>query len=129
GGRTVGGGGVGGVLPVTEVDFGRGVVLDRPNVDPADWFSGSARTADVTIAVVGLSNLLEGEEGASIASPDKGDRIDIGLPANQVEFLRKIRAGAPKLVVVLLGGSPLAIPEVHDLADAVLFAGYPGQEG
>jgi beta-glucosidase len=120
---------VGAVSPATKVDFRHGVLLDRPNVDPADWFSGSARAADVTIAVVGISNLLEGEEGASIASPDKGDRIDIALPGNQVEFLRKIRAGAPKLVVVLLGGSPLAIPEVHDLADAVLFAGYPGEEG
>ena len=32
-------------------------------------------------------------------------------------------------MVVLLGGSPLAIPDVHDLADAVVFAWYPGEEG
>ncbi|HSB60460.1 MAG TPA: glycoside hydrolase family 3 C-terminal domain-containing protein, partial [Vicinamibacteria bacterium] len=32
-------------------------------------------------------------------------------------------------VVVLLGGSPLAIPEVHELSDAVVLAWYPGQEG
>jgi beta-glucosidase len=120
---------VGKVSPTTKVDFRHGVLLDRPNVDPADWFSGSARTADVTIAVVGISNLLEGEEGASIASPHKGDRVDIGLPANQVEFLRKIRAGAPRLVVILLGGGPLAIPDLHEIADAVVFAGYPGEEG
>ncbi len=120
---------VGKVSPATKVDFRQGVLLDRPNANPMDWFSGSAREADVTIAVMGISNLIEGEEGASIASPNKGDRLDIGLPANQVEFLRKVRTGARKLVVVLLGGSPLAIPEVHDLADAVLFAWYPGEEG
>jgi len=120
---------VGKVSAATKVDYRQGVLLDRPNVNPADWFSGSAREADVTIAVMGISNLIEGEEGASIASPNKGDRIDIGLPANQLEFLRKIRTSARKLVVVLLGGSPLAIPEVHDLADAVVFAWYPGEEG
>jgi beta-glucosidase len=120
---------VGKVSAGTKVDFRHGSLLDRPNVDPADWFSGSARSADVTIAVVGISNLLEGEEGASIASPHKGDRVDIGLPDNQVQFLRKIRAGARKLVVVLLAGSPLAIPDVHELADAIVFAWYPGEEG
>jgi len=69
------------------------------------------------------------EEGAAIASPGKGDRFDIRLPENQLTFLRKIREQAPKLVVVLFGGSPMAIPEVHEMADAVLFAWYPGEEG
>ncbi len=69
---------VGKVSAATKVDYRQGVLLDRPNVNPADWFSGSAREADVTIAVMGISNLIEGEEGASIASPNKGDRIDIG---------------------------------------------------
>ena len=120
---------VGKVSAVTKVDFGQGTLLDRPNANTADWSSGSAREADVTIAVMGISNLLEGEEGASIASPTKGDRLDLGLPENQMEYLRKMRASARKLVVVLLSGSPLAIPEVHDLADAVVLAWYPGEEG
>ncbi|HVQ30975.1 MAG TPA: glycoside hydrolase family 3 C-terminal domain-containing protein, partial [Vicinamibacteria bacterium] len=120
---------VGKVSAGTKVDFRQGTLLDRPNANNADWSSGSAREADVTIAVMGISNLLEGEEGASIASPTKGDRLDLGLPENQVEYLKKIRASARKLVVVLLGGSPMAIPEVHDLADAVVLAWYPGEEG
>jgi len=117
------------VSPATKVDFRQGALLDRPNVNRIDWFSGSAREADVTIAVMGISNLLEGEEGASIASPDKGDRFEIGLPENQVAFIRKMRENAKKLVVVLLGGSPMAIPEIHELADAVVLAWYPGEEG
>jgi beta-glucosidase len=120
---------IGKVSAATKVDFRQGTLLDRPNVNPIDWFSGSARDADVTIAVMGVSNLLEGEEGASIASPDKGDRFDVSLPENQAAFLKKIREGAKKLVVVVLSGSPVAMPEVHDLADAVVFAWYPGQEG
>jgi beta-glucosidase len=117
------------VGPTTMVSYRQGSLLDRPNVNPIDWYSGVAADADVTIAVMGISNLLEGEEGASIASPGKGDRLDIGLPENQLDFLRKIREQAGKLVVVLLGGSPLAIPEVHELADAVLMVWYPGEQG
>jgi beta-glucosidase len=120
---------IGKVSAATKVDFRQGALLDRPNINPIDWFSGSARQADVTIAVMGISNLLEGEEGAAIASPDKGDRFEIGLPENQVAFVKKMRENAKKLVVVLLGGSPMAIPEIHDMADAVLLAWYPGEEG
>jgi beta-glucosidase len=120
---------IGKLSTATKVDFRQGVLLDRPNVNPMDWYTGSARQADVTIAVVGISNLLEGEEGASIASPDKGDRFDVSLPENQVAFVKKIRENARKLVVVVLSGSPVAMPEVHELADAIVFAWYPGQEG
>ena len=120
---------VGKVSAATKVDFRQGALLDRTNVNPIDWFSGSAREADVTIAVMGVSNLLEGEEGASIASPDKGDRFDVSLPANQVAFVKKMRENARKLVVVVLSGSPVAMPEVHEMADAVVMAWYPGMEG
>jgi beta-glucosidase len=120
---------MGKVSAATKVDFRQGALLDRDNVNPIDWFSGSAREADVTIAVMGISNLLEGEEGASIASPDKGDRFQVELPPNQVAFIEQIRRSARKLVVVLLGGSPMAIPEIHQMADAVLLAWYPGMEG
>lgn len=120
---------VGAVSPATMVSYRQGSLLDRDNVNPIDWFSSVAEDADVTIAVMGISNLLEGEEGAAIASPGKGDRFDLGLPANQVAFLEKMREKAPKLVVVLFGGSPMTIGEVHDLADAVLMAWYPGEEG
>jgi beta-glucosidase len=115
--------------PTTMVSYRQGSLLDRENINPIDWFSGVAADADVTIAVMGINNLLEGEEGAAIASPGKGDRFDTRLPENQVAFLAKIRENAKKLVVVLLGGSPMAIPEVHDMADAVLLAWYPGEEG
>jgi beta-glucosidase len=120
---------MGKVSAATKVDFRQGALLDRTNVNPIDWFSGSAQEADVTIAVMGVSNLLEGEEGASIASPDKGDRFRVELPENQVAFVKKMRDNAEKLVVVVLSGSPVAMPEVHELADAVIFAWYPGMEG
>jgi len=59
----------------------------------------------------------------------KGDRFDIRLPQNQVDFLKKIRNKANKLIVVLTGGSAIACPEVYEMADALLFVWYPGEQG
>ncbi|MGD1892384.1 MAG: glycoside hydrolase family 3 C-terminal domain-containing protein [Cyclobacteriaceae bacterium] len=114
----------------TKVDYRHGFLLDRENINPVDWASGDAKEADATVVVMGLSGLLEGEEGESLASPTKSDRFDIRLPQNQVDFLKKLRQDNTKpLIVVLTGGSPVAMPEVHELADAVLYAWYPGEAG
>ncbi|MCB9049240.1 MAG: glycoside hydrolase family 3 C-terminal domain-containing protein [Lewinellaceae bacterium] len=127
--RTILEGIMGKTSPQTSVHYSQGALLDEPNRNPIDWFSGEAAVADVAIACVGISQLIEGEEGESIASRHKGDREDIGLPPNQVEFLKKIRANAKKLVVVITGGSAIACPEVYEMADALLFAWYPGEQG
>ncbi len=90
---------------------------------------GTAGENELTIAILGLDPSLEGEEGDTVASATGGDRVDIELPAVQREFLIELRKHARKLIVVLTGGSAIAAPEVHDLADAVLHAWYPGCEG
>jgi beta-glucosidase len=121
---------VGKVSVGTTVTYTYGQLPFRENVNPIDWATGTARTADATIVVLGISGLLEGEEGESVASPTRGDRLDIRLPEAQLAFLRKMATDNDKpIVVVMTGGSPIAIPEVHELADAVLWAWYPGQQG
>jgi beta-glucosidase len=118
------------VEPGCFVTYKQGAQLYAENQNPIDWTTPDAKTMDVTIAVMGISGNLEGEEGESIASPTAGDRLDIGLPANQLAFLRKLKEGNTKpLIVVVTGGSPIAMPEVQELADAVLFVWYPGEEG
>ncbi|MFP4548795.1 MAG: glycoside hydrolase family 3 C-terminal domain-containing protein [Fidelibacterota bacterium] len=117
------------VDPATKVMYRQGALLDRPNLNPMDWFSGEAEDADLTIACLGISQLIEGEEGEAIASPYRGDRKDIQLPQNQVKFLKTIRKKAENLVVVMIGGSPIACEEVYEIADAMLFAWYPGEQG
>jgi beta-glucosidase len=100
--------------------------------DPAPGINYTFATAaecEVTIAVVGLDPSLEGEEGDAVASPTGGDRDAIELPAVQHEFLIELRKHAKRLIVVLTGGSAIAIPEVHELADAVMQVWYPGCEG
>lgn len=110
--------------------YWHGVLLNQPNMRPPKhtWF---AKEHDLTIAFLGMSPLLEGEEEAAIASPGDGDRFDLKLPEGQLNYLRKLResAGQKPIVVVLTGGGPQELAEVHELADAVLFAWYPGEQG
>jgi beta-glucosidase len=118
------------VQPGSQITYRQGVLLDRPNVNPIDWASGEAKTADATICVMGISGLLEGEEGESLASPSFGDRLDYNLPAAQIDYLRKLKAGNPHPVIaVVTGGSPMNLAEVQEVADAVLLVWYPGEEG
>jgi beta-glucosidase len=116
--------------PGSQMTYRQGVLLDRKNVNPIDWASSEAKTADATIAVLGISGLLEGEEGESLASPSFGDRLDYNLPEGQIDYLRKLKKGNDHPVIaVITGGSPMNLAEVQELADAVLLVWYPGEEG
>jgi beta-glucosidase len=88
---------------------------------------GQANIADIIIAVMGLDGAMEGEEGDAIASDSNGDRASIELPPWQLNYLQKVRAAGKPVILILTGGSPIAIPE--DIADAVIFAWYPGEMG
>jgi beta-glucosidase len=117
------------------IDYRKGCQTDRPNANPIDWCTFEAAQSDVVVAAMGIDPNIEGEEGDSIQSEHKGDRIDSALPQNQIDFVEKIarniaekKTGA-RLVVLLFGGSPLSVPEIHEAADAVLQVWYPGQAG
>ena len=80
----------------------------------------AARDADVIIAGV----------GDTIATMGEGrDRAELGLMGDQMALLRAMKALGKPLVVVLLNSKPLTIPEVIDMADAVVEAWNPGCEG
>jgi beta-glucosidase len=85
-----------------------------------------AEGADEIVLVIG------GNSATSREGWDKshlGDRANIGLIAQQDELARALFALGKPVVVVLINGAPLAIPEVADKANALLEAWYPGQEG
>jgi beta-glucosidase len=85
--------------------------------------------ADLTIVCTGTSPLMEGEEGESILNAEAGDRTLLELPAVQQEFIRKLAKLGARIVLVLTGGSPIALGDITDLVEAILFVWYPGQEG
>ena len=94
-----------------------------------DWSLVSGVTADVVIACMGLSPLLEGEEGNASMSAENGDRSEISLPPIQVEYLTRLALSGAKVVLVLTGGSPIALGDLEDLMAAIVYVWYPGQEG
>lgn len=121
---------IGAVDAGTSVNYSYGQLPFSENINPIDWVTGGAHTAEATIIVVGASGLIEGEEGAALASSTKGDRIDLNLPKVQLDFVKRLRKDNDKpLIVVVTGGSPITMPEIEELADAILFVWYPGQQG
>ncbi len=90
----------------------------------------ASQNSDLTIAVVGLTPLLEGEAGDAFLSASTGDRQTLGLPRSQVVFLKKLRAAHKKpVVVVITGGSAIDVKEIEPYADAIIMAWYPGEQG
>jgi beta-glucosidase len=90
----------------------------------------AARQSDVTIAFVGLSPSLEGEEmPVKLAGFSGGDRTSIDLPVAQEDLLKALAATRKPLIVVLQNGSALAVNSAQQNAGAILEAWYPGAEG
>ena len=113
-----------------QVQYKPGILLDRTNTNPIDWTTSDAKATDAVIMVLGISGLIEGEEGEAISSEHFGDRIDYNLPQNQIDFLKKMRKDNTKpIIVVITGGSPMNLSEISELADAILLVWYPGEEG
>jgi len=106
-----------------------GCMLDEEPVTDKDFLTPVTEESDLIIAVCGLSPYLEGEEGDAIRSEDEGDRIRIDLPENQKTFIRNLAAAGKPIVLVLTGGSAIAIPEVEKIVSAVLYCWYPGEAG
>ncbi len=111
------------------LEYRPGTLLLHVPASLSPWTTMDASRADVVIACMGLSPQMEGEEGDAIESPVNGDRTEIALPAVQADYLRLLKANGARLVLVLTGGSAIALGDIADLADAILFVWYPGQEG
>ena len=89
-----------------------------------------AERADVTVAFVGLSPDLEGEEmPIHVPGFNGGDRTDIRLPEAQQQLLEAVASTGKPLVVVLMSGSAVALDWAQQHAAAILEAWYPGEEG
>jgi beta-glucosidase len=111
------------------MEYHSGAMLKHPREIKNTWAPGMAQSADFAIVCAGLSSFLEGEEGESLLSPQNGDRESISLPQSQINYIKELAIHGVKIVLVLTGGSPIALGEVEDMVDAILFVWYPGMEG
>lgn len=91
------------------------------------WAAGNA---NITIAVIGLTPVYEGEEGDAFLSENGADKKNLNLPAAHIAYLKALRKGTKTPVIVVINsGSAVDVSAIKDYADAIILAWYPGEEG
>jgi beta-glucosidase len=91
------------------------------------WAAGNA---DVTVAVLGLNPVYEGEEGDAFLAKGGGDRKSLSLPVSHIAYLRALRKASNKpIIAVITAGSAVDIAAIEPYADAIILAWYPGEQG
>jgi beta-glucosidase len=101
-----------------------------PHPDAEARAVAAARDAEVTIAVVGITSDLEGEEsGVQQEGFKGGDRTSLDLPSEEQRLLEAVQATGKPLVVIVMSGSAIALNWASEHANAIVQAWYPGEEG
>jgi beta-glucosidase len=111
------------------LEYHSGTPLKHPREIKSTWAPGMAQSADFTIVCAGFNSFLEGEEGESLLSPQNGDRESILLPQSQIDYIKELSIHGARIILVLTGGSPIALGEVEDMVEAIILVWYPGMEG
>jgi beta-glucosidase len=111
--------------PGARVSYVRGTgILDGDDAGIREAVD-AATGADVAIIVVGERSGLN----QAATSGEARDRMEVGLPGLQGELVRAVAATGTPVVLVVVSGRPLGIPEEAALASAVMFAWAPGEQG
>ncbi len=126
--------GIRGMVPEsTRVRYDRGCDIAAPGQAGFPEAVQAAAESDLAVIVLGLSQLVEGEEGQSEGNLEGkvsgGDRQTLDLPGEQEALLKAIAATGTPVVLVLLNGSPIALNWADAHIPAILEAWYPGQAG
>jgi beta-glucosidase len=121
----------------------------------ADRITADIGAADAVVVVAGYTaeeegefipgDLALGQAGSEAAIPDAlkearkksaprpksigGDRIDLGLPADQIAEIESAAKSGKPVIVVLVTGSALMVEGWHDKVSAILQTFYCGMEG
>ncbi|WP_412546734.1 glycoside hydrolase family 3 N-terminal domain-containing protein [Maricaulis sp. MIT060901] len=90
---------------------------DRSQFDAA---FAAAQSADMAIFFIGEEAILSGEAHS---------RADITLPGVQADLVRHVRGAGKPVIGVILAGRPLAMGDIADQFDALIYAWHPGSMG
>jgi beta-glucosidase len=85
-----------------------------------------AQEADAIVLVIGANHAVNRE---AWSKTHLGDRTDVTLIGEQGELADAMFALGKPVIVVLLNGQPLSVPQIAARANALLEGWYPGQEG
>ncbi|MDJ0750553.1 MAG: glycoside hydrolase family 3 N-terminal domain-containing protein [Woeseiaceae bacterium] len=104
-----------------EMRYVRAMENSRSRENPEfDAAAAVAAECDAALLFLGEESILSGEAHS---------RADIGLPGDQVELVRRVRAAGKPVIAVILAGRPLTLADVVDEVDAILYAWHPGTMG
>lgn len=100
--------------------FGTRIDIDRRTADEMlKEALDVAAASDVIVAVVGEASEMSGEAAS---------RTNISIPESQKKLIRALAKTGKPLVLVLMTGRPLAIPEEKELATSILVSWHAGTE-
>ena len=116
--------------------YSEGCALERDKVEGLalyqDRLSESVTVAehsDVVILVLGLDETLEGEELDQGNNVGSGDKLNLDLPAVQLELLKSVTSVGKPVIVILMAGSAIDLSYADKHSDGILLAWYPGAGG
>jgi beta-glucosidase len=104
-------------LSTEQVLFSQGCSLTGDDTPDLAGALEAARQSDVIILAVGESRDMSGEAHS---------RVHLGLPGRQHDLVDALSALGKPLVVIVLSGRPLVIPQLASQADAMLLAWHGG---
>jgi len=113
--------------PSTRIEYDLGCDYNDTVHFGGIWAAGNSA---LTIAVLGLSPVLEGEAGDAFLSKSGGDKGNIDLPASEIAFMKQLRASIKTpIIAVVTAGSNVNLAAIENYADAIVMAWYPGEQG
>lgn len=84
-----------------------------------DRYASVTSGFDAAVVVIGETPYAE----------SNGDRSDLGLDAEDINTVRKLKEAGLKTIVILFSGRPMIINSIIPFSDAVIAAWLPGTEG
>lgn len=123
--------------------LGEDVEILRGDESDVEDAARSAARADAVVVIVGYTAKEEGEfipgdialgadrpkDSAPPVAARGGDRVHLGLPADQVALIRAAVAANARVVVVMVAGSAVMVSEWIEETPALLQTFYSGMEG
>ncbi|GEO59506.1 glycoside hydrolase family 3 N-terminal domain-containing protein [Companilactobacillus bobalius] len=117
----------------------REVTQDKKLINDAVNISSNADAVVLTMGGSSMRNfdmsfLNNGamSDESILRNTDTGENVDVAslsLGGNQIDLLKALKKTGKQIIVVMIQGRPYDITEIIQLADAVLLAWYPGQQG
>jgi len=120
------------VPTTTKINYAKGCDLatgDRNFLDELNFAGADKSLITAAINTATKSDVIVMALGEDCFQSGEGrSQTDIRLKGAQMELYNAIRKLNKKIIVVLMNGRPLAIPEIAESADAILEAWFAGSE-